>query len=169
MSLKVMALLLSPLPGLTQIYLGRYFRGMLFFFSFILLVDLGLVIIPCVLFAYPDNPVSRGFYMGAGMVWCYHIWDVIRILWWRERKVIQDKKNKLFHQMLICYLQDKLAEAVMVLEEILRMDRDDSNAFFYLGVIAKARGKKYRAKYLFQKALSLDPVEKWRWVIQEEV
>lgn len=167
--MKIISILLSPLPGLTQIYLGRYFRGMIFFFSFVLLLDMGLVIIPCVLFAYPDNPVSRGFYMGAVMIWGYHVWDVMRILWWRERKVIQDKKKELFHQMLICYLQDKLTEAVMVLKEILRLDRDDSDAFFHLGVIAKVQGKKYRAKYLFQKSLSLDPAEKWRWAIQEEV
>lgn len=166
--MKIIAVLLAPLPGLTQIYLGRYLRGMLFFFAFVILFDLGLVIIPCLLLAYPTNPVSRGFYIGAGMLWCYHLWDVIRILWWRERRSLQDRKRPLFHNALAWYLQDKLSEATTVFREIIKLDRDDPDALFYLGMICQASGKKYQAKYLFQKSLNVDPSEKWRRVIQEE-
>ncbi len=167
--MKIMSILLAPFPGLTQIYLGRYLRGILFFFGFVILLDLGLVIIPCLLLAVPSNPASNGFYLGAGVFWCYHVGDIIRIIWWRERKDLREKKNLLFQDALALYLQDKLDAAQTAFRKILKIDRDDPDALFYLGKIYQAAGKKYQAKYLFQKSLNLDPREKWRWVIQEEI
>lgn len=142
---------------------------MLFFFVFVILIDLGLVIIPCLLSTYPNNPVSRGFYGGAGILWCYHLGDVIRIIWWRERRSLKGKKKEIFHKALTLYLQDKLSEAIIAFRGILKIDRDDPDTLFYLGTIYKVLGKKYQAKYLLQRALNLDPQEKWRWIIQEEI
>ena len=64
------------------------------------------------------------------------------------------------------YLKNNLPETQQQVKEILRLDRDDPDALFYLGVVSYLTGKTSRAGRYFNQSLQIDETEKWRWEIE---
>lgn len=164
---KISAGVLSIIPGLGHILTGRYIRGYIFFFSFLIFIDLAFIILPFVLESYQINAASQAFIIAAVIIWFYSVIDIARIIWWREREIIQKRKIPLFHKVFILYLQNNLAEAEKNLRKLLKIDRDDLDTLFYLGVIYHGQGKRRRARYYFNKSLQLDETQKWQWEISK--
>ncbi|MCK4909362.1 MAG: hypothetical protein KAS70_05640 [Planctomycetes bacterium] len=169
--MKTLSLILSllPLPGLGQIIMGRYFRGTVFFLSFVILVDLAFIIFPTLWGPAEARQLSNLLILIALFIWAYNIFDIIRIVYWRERASLQERKKDLFREGLTLYLRNDLHEARKIFSRILKLDRDDPDAIFYLGVIARYLDQPRRAARLFQRCLSLDETEKWRWEINEHL
>lgn len=163
-STKLTAVTLSIFPGLGQILTGRYLRGFVFFFSFLIFMDFAFVIIPCV---WGVSDVKKALEISSVIIWCYNIMDILRIVWWRERAHLTEKKTPFFQKTITYYLQNNFPEARKELKKILRLDRDDVDALFYLGAIAYQEGKIGRAKCYFNWSIQLDPNEKWRWEVSE--
>jgi len=164
---KIWALVLSIiLPGLGQVLTGRHRRGVVLFFAYLVFLDLAFIILPCLwgemLLA---RILSKGLFISALIIWCYNIIDILRIIWWRERRSLREKKKALFGEVINLYLQNNLMQARTKANEILRIDRDDPDAFFYLGLMAKKETKDNLAQKYWTQSLVLDETEKWRWEI----
>ncbi|MBI4834035.1 MAG: tetratricopeptide repeat protein [Planctomycetes bacterium] len=166
-STKLTAVALSIFPGLGQILTGRYMRGFILFFSFLLFMDFALVIIPCLWSDYYVRDISRALVISSVLIWCYNIMDILRIVWWLERASLTEKKAPFFQKTIAYYLQNNFPEARKELKNILRLDRDDADALFYLGAIAHREGKYPAAIRFFHYCLQLDQTEKWRWEISQ--
>jgi len=164
---KISAGILFIIPGLGQILTGRYLRGFILFFSFVILIDLSLVILPFVWENYQIEAVRPVFIIAAVIIWFYNIIDILRIIWWRERENLQKRKITIFQKAFTMYLQDNLIEAEKILRSLLKMDRDDVDTLFYLGVISHRQGKRGRARSYFNKLLQLDETQKWSWEINK--
>lgn len=164
---KVSAGLLSLIPGLGQILTGRYLRGFVLFFSFVIFIDFILVISPCVWGSEQAKTSCDALIIAAIIIWIYNIIDMVRIIWWRERDALRKKKIPLFNKAFALYLQDNMAETEKNLRSLLKLDRDDSDALFYLGVISFRQRKSGRAHSYFNKALQLDVTQKWQWEISK--
>lgn len=168
-STKVSALILSLMPGLGQILTGRYWRGMVLFFSLLIFVDLALIILPCVWGYTQIRDISLALLVSAGIVWLYNMVDILRIIWWRERRSFQEKKKPLFQEALALYLRNDLGGALKKFRQILGLDRDDSDALFYVGMVFKNQAKLKRARRYFTRCLLLDETEKWSWEVEQEL
>lgn len=109
--------------------------------------------------------VARPLAWGALIIWCLNLFDILRIIWWRERPGLRKRKKAIFEEAIRFYLQNDFAQARIKLDGILRLDQDDPDAFFYLGMIAKKEKKDDKAQKYWMRSLILDETEKWRWEI----
>jgi tetratricopeptide (TPR) repeat protein len=100
------------------------------------------------------------------MIWIFNIIDIMRIIWWRERENIKKLKEPLFLTTFSAYIQNDLEVAEKQLRKLLRIDRDDTDALFYMGVISFRKNKIRRAKRCFEKSLQFDEARKWTYEIE---
>lgn len=163
---KITTGLLGIIPGLGQIFTGRYLRGFVLFFSSLILFDLAFIIIPFLWGGTDLANISRGLVFSALIIWIYNLIDIARIVWWRERETLIQQKKPLFQSAFTCYLQNEIAGARKEFRKILQHDRDDIDALFYLGVIARQAGKTSQARRYFEKSLRRDENQKWLWEIE---
>ncbi|MBI3270849.1 MAG: tetratricopeptide repeat protein [Planctomycetes bacterium] len=162
--MKVFAVLLSVLPGLGHILLGRCRRGLVLFTVFAVLVNFWVV--APVLWQGGPPPVERpGLFAAAALVWLYSMLDAMRLVYWRERAGVVTRKKHLFLEALAAYVRNDLEGARRRLKRVLRLDRDDPTAHFYLGMVYQGEGKRWRARRCYKRSLALDETKKWRWEI----
>ncbi|MBI5368890.1 MAG: tetratricopeptide repeat protein [Planctomycetes bacterium] len=162
--MKILAILLSVLPGLGHILLGRCVRGLVLFTAFAFFAN-AWGVAP---YVWPagDEPVSRpGLLAAAAVIWLYTMLDAMRIVYWRERASLARRKKNLFHDALVDYMKGDLRAARRVLRRVLRLDRDDPNAHFLLGIVYQGEGKRWRARRALKRSLVLDESRRWAWEV----
>jgi tetratricopeptide (TPR) repeat protein len=108
----------------------------------------------------PDIPLS---YFMLVQVASFFLTGVVRALAMNlgakiffEVEMINDAEE-MFKRARDFYLDGELDEAVRLLEEVLRLDGQYTEAYLYLGIIAKIRKDPGSATRHFQKAQSLNP------------
>lgn len=166
--MKLFALLLSIfLPGLGQVWLSRYRRGIAIFFSVVILLDLALVIIP---FSAPSlSAIIFVLWTLAVIIYIYNLKDIIWIVFLRERRSLTEKKKPIFQEGVKFYLTNNLANAAESFYQVLKLDRDDIDAMFYLALVYKNMGNYNLADRMFSQCSNLDLNEKWKQQIEAEM
>jgi tetratricopeptide (TPR) repeat protein len=161
--MKIVAFVLSTLlPGLGQILLSRYRKGLIIFFSLIILLDLSLIILPC-LYGWQNSKQIRIVIITLVVfIYLYSLWDIFNIVYWRERDSVQNKKRVLLKQGIVYYLQNDLDNAKKEFLEALRLDKDDIDILYYLSKTEGALGKIAHKKRLLNKLSQLDFTNKWK-------
>lgn len=154
-------------PGAGHVVLGRIQRGIWLFFWFVFFLN-ALAISP--IFASLGARIDpRGCAVAAGMIWLYAALDLIRILVWRRRKALEEAKREKFLGAFGYYLRGEYARARVKLRAVLKLDRDDPDAHFHIGMTYKREGMPRLAKKHFRKALVLDPWRKWQKEVDREL
>jgi tetratricopeptide (TPR) repeat protein len=164
-AMKFSAFTLSVVfPGLGQVLLGRYLKGILIFFSIIILLDLSLVILPIILLfplGLPSGTLCSMFYALCFLIYLYNLWDISNIVYLRYRKRLQEKKKTILKQSIIYYLQNDLNSAKSELRKALKLDKDDVDTLYYLSRIERASGRTSKEKAILTKLSNLDLENKW--------
>jgi hypothetical protein len=160
--MHVFALILSLFfPGLGLVLLSRYLKGLLIFFSVIILVDLSFVILPFI-WGWQDSAQVRtsvGILVAA--IYLYNLWNIFNIVYYRKRKSLQKKKEALLKAGIKYYLQNDLYGARKELKKALKLDNDDIDILYYLFRIEGFLGEAAREKRLLNKLSLLDFDKKW--------
>ena len=160
--MHVFAFILSLFfPGLGQVLLSRYLKGLLIFFSVIILVDLSFVILPFI-WGWQDSAQVRTFgSILAASIYLYNLWDIFNIIYYRKRKSLRKEKDILLKAGIKCYLQNDLYGARKELKKALKLDKDDIDVLYYLFRIEEFLGETDRGKRLLNKLSLLDFDKKW--------
>ena len=151
-------------PGLGQVLLSRYLKGLIIFFSIIILLDLSFIIIPFVVIPATDSAgptICFTFNMVSVFVYLYNLWDIFNIVYYRKRKSLRKKKDILLKEGIKYYLQDDLYSARKELKRALKLDKDDIDMLYYLFRTEKSLGEAVREKRLLNKLNLLDFDKKW--------
>lgn len=163
--MNAIALIISIFfPGLGQVLLSRYLKGLLIFFFTVILLDLSLLIIPFLfptLHALRSEFTLKGLYLLSVCIYLYNLWDIFNIVYYRKRKSLQEKKKVLLKQGIKYYLQNDLYAAQKELKRALKLDNDDIDILYYLFRIEGFLGETAREKRLLNKLSLLDFDKKW--------
>jgi len=148
-------------PGLGQVLLSRYLKGLFIFFSVIILLDLSLVILPFML-GWQDSAQIRttGIILVASL-YLYNVWDIFNIVYYRKRKSLKARKDILLKEGIKYYLQNDLYGARKELKNALKLDSDDTDVLYYLFRIEESLGEGARKKRILNKLSLLDFDKKW--------
>ncbi|HLD36499.1 MAG TPA: hypothetical protein VJC37_07235 [Planctomycetota bacterium] len=160
--MNLLAFILSLFfPGLGQVLLSRYLKGLFIFFSIIILVDLSSVILPLI-WGWQDSAQARTFAgILAAVIYLYNLWDIFNIVYYRKRKSLQRKRGELLKAGIKYYLQNDLYGARKELKKALKLDKDDIDVLYYLFRIEGSLGETAREKRLLNKLSLLDFDKKW--------
>ncbi len=164
---KLAALTGFVIPGAGHVFLGRFARGLVLFFWFAFFVN-GSAVAP-VFETHGVRVDPRGFLAAAGLIWLYSTLDLLRILIWRNRKALEEKKREKFLSAFGFYLKGEYGRARSKLRSVLGMDRDDADAHFHIAMTFKREGMKRLARKHFRLALSVDPFRKWAEEVRREL
>ncbi len=165
---RITALVLSLVPGWGHVYWGRETLGLTIFtvaaicgFSFLN----GLFI-----------------YQGEGrevLTWTSGTLSAITFiaawveLFFRTSPAREERERtvgvRLLHQGTIAYLKNDSDNAALLFRECLRIDPQDVEALFRLGVTFARRGDKQQALRWLRRTLSFDVEEKWHWEVHREL
>jgi tetratricopeptide (TPR) repeat protein len=160
--MTVIAFIISILlPGLGQVLLSRYWKGLIVFFSIIILLDMSLVILPCLLGWQDSNQIRILLVSLALIIYLYNLWDIFNIIYWKQRSYLQEKKNALLKQGIIYYLQNDLDNAKNEFMKALKIDDGNIDTLYYLSKTEEARGKASQARKISNQLSNLDFKNKW--------
>lgn len=165
---KAVATLMAVIPGWGHIVLGRCFRGVLLFFGFTVLAN-GVFIAPHLWTDGFGRDIAVALACAGTVYWLYAALDFIRIAFWRQLQSVRESKKRLFRDALTHYLRNDLSACRRELRTILRLDVDDADAYFHLGMCYKAMGARWRARRCFALCRAKDPDGKWAYQIREEI
>ncbi|NUN48698.1 MAG: hypothetical protein HUU15_07705 [Candidatus Brocadiae bacterium] len=155
------------LPGAGHIVLGRPGRGLWMFFWVAFFANAALI--APVFDLWGASVDARGCLVAAGIVWLYAALDLLRLLFWRHRRKLEEVKREKLLSAFGFYLRGEYGRARARLKQILRMDRDDPDAHFHMALTYKREGMPRLAKRHFRLALSLDPGRKWEEEVRKEL
>lgn len=147
-------------PGLGQVLLSRHFKGIIMFFSYVILLDMGLLILPFILPEISPPSVTICIAL-AVLIYLYNLWDIFNIVYYRHRNSLKEKKTLLVKQGIIYYLKNDMVHAHKEFVRAYKLDKDDIDVIYYLSVIKDALGKTGQASYLLNKLYHLDFDKKW--------
>ena len=164
---KVAACLGFLVPGIGHVMLGRIGRGLWFFVWFAFFAN--ATAISPILGTLGTRVDPRGCAVAAGVIWLYSTLDLLRILVWRRRKALDERKRERFLSAFGYYLRGEYPRARIKLRSVLKLDRDDPDAHFHIGMTYKREGMPRLAKRHFRKALVLDPWRKWETDVAREL
>ncbi len=168
MLLRIAANVLTLIPGLGHVVLGRCGRGVLLFFGFVLFLN-GSLLAPYLYSGKQVDRASRGSLVAAGLIWAYAVMDVFNITYWRRRRGFLRKKKRLYFAVHRAYAGRQLEEARGLLKRLLRMDPEDPASHYWLGLVYRDMGQIWRARKRFKQALWVDPEKKWRLHVQHQL
>lgn len=157
---------LSIVPGLGHIYIGRCLKGVFLFMLFALFID-AAYIVPF-LFS-PETRVVRGTLVAAAIVWFYTFSDVVRLTYLANTERKLKRKNELFATGVRQFLRGEYEPARDTFHQVLRLNRYDPDAHFYIGMAFKSLGKPYKARKHLKNALSYDDTKKWNFEVLQEL
>ncbi|MFH1226483.1 MAG: hypothetical protein V1701_01100 [Planctomycetota bacterium] len=161
--MKLFAFILSVfLPGLGQVLLERYRRGIIIFFSYIILLDLVFVILPC-LYGISTELKNILLFVSAG-IYIYNLYNITWIIFLRELDSFLDKKKNLFKNCILLYLKNDIGNALSQTTKLFHIDPDDANSTFYLAMIYNSLNNPAKAKKLIIRCSILS--DKWQRIIK---
>ncbi len=143
------------LPGLGQVLLNRYQRGIIIFFLSIISTDMAFVILPCLMESGLNviRPVLLAF---CAIIYFYNLYDIIWIVLLRERTALKGRKTTLFKNGITAYLRNDFDNARLVFRKILHIDSDDADAIFYLAMAYKSIDNQRKTRQLLNTGYDLD-------------
>lgn len=161
--MKTVAFVFSILlPGLGQVLLSRYRKGLIVFFSIIISLDLSLIILPCLLGWQNSKQIGILLVVLAIIIYLYNLWDIFNIIYWKQRVSLQKKKKDMLKQGIVCYLQNDLDKAEKEFIKALKIDNDSIDILYYLSKTEEALGKISQKKRIVNKISHLDFTNKWK-------
>ncbi len=165
---RIAAHVLSLVPGLGHVVLGRCARGVFLFFLAVMFLN-GAFLAPYL--ARTSNPTrfARGCLGAAGLVWAYTLLDVFHITYWRRRKAFERKKRELYFEVHQAFAGHRLEDARRLLKRLVRMDPEEPAGHYYLGLVYRALGRRWRARKRFQQALWVDPEKRFKADVQRQL
>jgi len=154
------AILSIIFPGLGQVAISRYLKGIIIFFSIIISLDIALIIIPLVL---PEDYLQfkNKLLLLTAIIYIYNLWDIFNLVYFRHRKSMKERKKTYLKQSIIYYLQNDLINAQKELTKAYKLDKDDVNILYYLSKISEFSGEINRNSNLTEKTRQLDFTDKW--------
>lgn len=175
-SAQVVPIVLSALlPGIGHIAAGRALKGILLFFLFGFAVD-GWVYSQAASVLPPEQtllslPALRnGSLALGGLLWAFAVCDTAAIAL-RERRIAAKAEVADGHirEALVAHLRDDHQAAIKSLRAALRINDQDPDAWFHLGV-AYARLKQLRkARRAFHLCIRYDRSGKWDIQVRDEL
>ncbi|MFH0888223.1 MAG: hypothetical protein V1871_03345 [Planctomycetota bacterium] len=161
--MKAIAFIFSILlPGLGQVLLSRYRKGLIIFFSIIISLDLSLIILPC-LSGWKNSERIRLFLIILTIIiYLYNLWDIFNIIYWRQRFSLRKKREDLLKQGIVYYLQNDLEKAKKEFMKALKIDNDNIDVLYYLSKTEEAFGEIPQKRRIVNKLSHLDFANKWK-------
>jgi len=159
---RVVAILLSALPGSGHVHWGRVHQGLCIFTLF--MIGSFAVLNSYLLVLGHWEHVLR--YIGGGLVAGTVLWAVIDMsLRTRPGRIEAEAalRDRLLRQGIIAYLHAELGRAEEAFLEMLRIDPYDPEAWFRLAVVACRRGDSRTAMRRFARLRRYDVARKWDW------
>ncbi len=152
------------LPGCGHIAAGRHAKGLLIFFFFGFAVD-GIVYGRAQFFLRPEQGSSAVYVVSliaAIGLWAYAVGDTVRLAL-RSRRVEAkaDVADDHIRQALVAYLGEDFDAAEATCKAALRINREDADALFYLGVAQAHAGRTRQARRTLRRCLRADVDSKW--------
>lgn len=171
---KWAALLLAAVPGLGHLYVGRQWRGLLFFGIFALAVNgyftgVQMTRSPTRAVRQVGQHVRLFCAIGAAAIWLYSVLDVARLSKQFETKPLRERKDYHFKRGLHHYLAGAFESACGEFLTVLKLDPMDVDARFHLGMTHRALGQNRRAARAFKRCLADDPDGKWKWEAEAQL
>ena len=165
--MRIFLLILSLIPGIGPILLGRVQRGLaLLFFGGTGWV---LFLVGSTVWAGPDRVQTQliGVVLGTvstliSVVWTHRITSPTRRRWIRERveRALDDAQR--------CYLRGRMQRARIALDSGLVNDDRDIDLLFLDWQVSRCLGDDSRARRSRRRLRRFDLDEKWLWEVQRE-
>lgn len=166
-ALRAFLLILSVIPGLGPILLGRVQRGLSLFFlggtGWVLLVAGSTV------WAGPDREQTQLTGAALGVVstlvsalWTYRITSPTR------RRLIRRRVERALDDAQRCYLRGRMLRARAALDSGLVNDDRDIDLLFLDWQVSRCLGDDSRARRSRRRLKRFDLDEKWLWEVQRE-
>ncbi len=173
---QVIPILLSMLmPGVGHIAAGRALRGILLFFLFGFAIDGWLYsqaasVLPPERSAL-DIPTIRNLSLGLGaLLWAFAVLDTVAIALRRRRILAKaDVADAHIRGALVAHLRNEPEAAIKELRAARRINDQDPDALFHLGVIYAGLGQRAKARKAFHQCISYDSEGKWDAHAQEQL
>src|SRR5262245_2665328 len=165
---RVLALVLSLVPGWGHVYLARERLGLLLFtsaaVSVFVWIDLQL------LYQGSHRPLFAGSVaVAGGLLWFANLADVWRRTSPARLKRIGEEKARLLRLGMMSYLRNELEPAEKAFRECLSLDHQEVEVLWRLGVVLARRGQARAARRWFARARAFDFEDKWKWEIAREL
>jgi len=155
------------LPGCGHIAAGRTAKGLLLFFLFGFAVD-GFLYSQAQSILPPEQAgvaptVVRYLALGGGLlIWAFAIGDTMALALRRRRiEALADAANARIRDALVAYLRGDYAGAVKALRAALRINDQDPDALFHLGVVCAHMGQRRKARRALHQCIRHDHDGKW--------
>ncbi|MDI6787299.1 MAG: hypothetical protein QME51_02880, partial [Planctomycetota bacterium] len=137
------------LPGIGQVLLSRHARGVIIFFSIIILLDIALIILPlydgsafgvygakgATLRSEFMAPSAAPLYALCFIVYAYNLWDIFNIVYWSNRRALKEKKKTILKRAITYYLKADIDSSRDELKKALKLDKEDINVLYYLSKV----------------------------------
>lgn len=165
--MKTVALLLSIIPGLSQLYRGRLYLGAILFVLFLFASNGAAALL-----LFFQN-VSTGFslklfFLMGGMVWLFNMAETLRrTVFWNEEKRRAIRED-LFRKGVRLYLEGLFQEACQAFSSCLRLDPKNPDILIYLGMVKRNQGDFSSAKRFLNRCRKRDIAGKWSQEVDEE-
>jgi tetratricopeptide (TPR) repeat protein len=150
------------LPGAGQILLGYVLRGLCFFSVFGLLVDGLLYGLYGPISGESADRLILFSAFSAALVWGYGVFDVWWVAFGRVRKGRVLRRREHFRSGLVHFLCSRYPEAVHEFETSLKLDREDVDTLFYLGLAYQFSSQPRKARRLFRRCLAHRDANRWK-------
>lgn len=165
---RLLALILSLVPGWGHVYLGRERAGLCLF----TLAAISLFGMLNILLVYSGEHrllLARSAGGGAVFSLLLSVVDVLRRTSPSRLRRIDDEKARLLRGGMIAYLRNDLEGAEETFRACLRLDGQEVEALLRIGVVTARRGAARRARRWLRRARRMDLDEKWGWEIEREL
>jgi hypothetical protein len=165
---RLLALVLSLVPGFGHVYLGRERAGLALF----TLAAVGgfLVFNAFLVLESPHRlDVARASAAATAALWLGAIAHVVYLTSPRRQRRVEEEKVNLLKSGMIFFLRDEMEAAETAFRTCLKLDRGDVEALVRLGVLYARRGQAGPARRTLRRARSVDVEGKWSWEVEREL
>lgn len=168
-------LLTLLLPGTGHIAIGKALKGLLIFFCFGFAVD-GWVYSQAASVLPPEHTflsvpaLRRGSIALGALIWAFAAFDMARLALRRRRLLAKaDVADAHIRDALVAHLRNDPERALRELRAAHRINDQDPDAFFHLGVLYASRGDRKRARKALLRCIRYDQEGKWDTHAQQQL
>lgn len=168
-------LLSAAFPGIGHIAAGKALRGILLFFLFGFAVD-GWVYSQAAGVLPPEQtplsvPTLRNGSLALGAVlWAFAVLDTLGIALRRRRIAAKaEVADGHIRRALVAYLRSDYQGALKELRSARRIDDQDPDTFFHLGVVYACLGQRRKARNALHRCIRYDHDGKWDTQAQDQL